>query len=48
VLHERADEAEQVFARLAASAPAFSGLSYASVEDQGAPLGSATADVAVG
>ncbi|HET7903346.1 MAG TPA: molybdopterin-dependent oxidoreductase [Candidatus Eisenbacteria bacterium] len=47
-LHERASEAEQVFARLAGAVPAFAGLTYASVGDQGAPLASATADVAVG
>jgi len=48
VLPERAAEAEQVFARLAASTPAFSGMTYASVGDQGAPLTAASADVAVG
>jgi formate dehydrogenase major subunit len=48
VLSERNAEAEQVFARLAAATPAFAGLSYDSVGDQGAPLAAATADVAVG
>jgi NADH-quinone oxidoreductase subunit G len=48
VLQERAADAEQIFARLAAAVPAFSGLTYAAVGDQGAPIASATADVAVG
>jgi len=48
VLPERAAEAEEVFARLAASTPAFSGMTYATVGDQGAPLAAASADVAVG
>jgi NADH-quinone oxidoreductase subunit G len=45
---ERDAEAEQVFARLAASNPAFAAMTYALVGDHGAPLASATADVAVG
>ncbi|MGE5175713.1 MAG: molybdopterin-dependent oxidoreductase [Hyphomicrobiales bacterium] len=39
---------EQIFDRLARAVPAFAGLSYAVVGDQGAPLGERTADVAVG
>ena len=39
---------EAVFARLAQATPAFAGLSYAAIGDLGAPLASATADVAVG
>jgi predicted molibdopterin-dependent oxidoreductase YjgC len=47
-LQERAGGAEEIFERLAAANPAFRGLSYASVGELGAPLASATADVAVG
>jgi NADH-quinone oxidoreductase subunit G len=39
---------EAIFARLAQSVPAFSGLSYSSLGELGAPLTTATADVAVG
>jgi NADH-quinone oxidoreductase subunit G len=39
---------EQIFARLAASVPAFAGLSYATLGELGAPIAAATADVAVG
>jgi len=39
---------ERVFLRLAQSVPAFSGLTYSAVGELGAPLASATADVAVG
>ncbi|HZI89105.1 MAG TPA: molybdopterin-dependent oxidoreductase, partial [Candidatus Polarisedimenticolia bacterium] len=39
---------EQIFARLAGSVPAFAGLSYAALGALGAPIATATADVAVG
>jgi NADH-quinone oxidoreductase subunit G len=39
---------EQIFQRLALDVPAFAGLSYSTVGASGAPLASATADVAVG
>ncbi len=39
---------EQIFNQLALAHPAFSGLNYTVVGDQGAPLAAATADVAVG
>jgi NADH-quinone oxidoreductase subunit G len=39
---------ERIFARLSERVPAFSGLSYASMGELGAPLAAATADVAVG
>ena len=45
---ERVAGAEELFARLAAENPAFRGLTYTSVGELGAPLASATADVAVG
>lgn len=47
-MQERDAGAEAIFARLAASNPAFHGLTYVSVGELGAPLASATADVAVG
>jgi len=47
-IQERAAGAEEIFARLAAANPAFRGLTYATVGELGAPLASATADVAVG
>ena len=47
-MQERDAGAEAIFARLAAANPAFRGLTYASVGELGAPLASATADVAVG
>ena len=47
-LHESDAGAAEIFARLAAANPAFRGLTHASVGDLGAPLASATADVAVG
>jgi predicted molibdopterin-dependent oxidoreductase YjgC len=39
---------ERIFARLAQAIPAFSGLSYATLGELGAPIAAATADVAVG
>jgi predicted molibdopterin-dependent oxidoreductase YjgC len=39
---------EQIFQRLSLAVPAFEGLSYSIVGESGAPLASATADVAVG
>jgi formate dehydrogenase major subunit len=39
---------ERIFARLAQAIPAFSGLSYATLGELGAPIATATADVAVG
>jgi NADH-quinone oxidoreductase subunit G len=39
---------ERIFDRLARSIPAFSGLSYATLGELGAPIAAATADVAVG
>jgi len=39
---------ERIFVRLAQAVPAFSGLSYATLGELGAPIAAATADVAVG
>ncbi|TMQ54368.1 MAG: 2Fe-2S iron-sulfur cluster binding domain-containing protein [Candidatus Eisenbacteria bacterium] len=39
---------ERIFLRLAQAVPAFSGLSYSTVGELGAPIAAATADVAVG
>jgi len=39
---------ERIFSRLAQAVPAFSGLSYATLGELGAPIAAATADVAVG
>jgi NADH-quinone oxidoreductase subunit G len=39
---------ERIFARIAQAIPAFSGLSYATLGELGAPIAAATADVAVG
>ena len=47
-LTERDSDAASIFARLARWSPAFSGLTYDTVGDLGAPLANATADVAVG
>jgi NADH-quinone oxidoreductase subunit G len=47
-LKDRDPDAAAIFARLARSNPAFRGLTHESVGDLGAPLASATADVAVG
>jgi NADH-quinone oxidoreductase subunit G len=47
-LHDRDASAGAVFLRLAASNPAFREMSHESVGELGAPLASATADVAVG
>ncbi len=47
-IRERDPNAAALFQRLASSNPAFRGLSHESLGDLGAPLASATADVAVG
>ncbi len=39
---------ERIFDRLARAVPAFAGLSYAALGDQGAPLAAASANVVVG
>lgn len=48
VLHETDPSPEAIFNRIARTVPAFTGLSYAALGDLGAPLGSETANVAVG
>jgi NADH-quinone oxidoreductase subunit G len=48
VLASTDPDPERIFLRLAQSIPAYSGLSYASVGELGAPIAPATADVAVG
>jgi NADH-quinone oxidoreductase subunit G len=48
VLPSTDPDPERIFLRLAMSIPAFSGMSYASVGELGAPVAAATADVAVG
>ena len=48
VLASADPDPERIFLRLAQSIPAYSGLSYASVGELGAPIAHATADVAVG
>ncbi len=48
VLPERDPDPERIFSRLARAVPAFSGLSYATLGELGAPVAGATADVAVG
>jgi predicted molibdopterin-dependent oxidoreductase YjgC len=47
-LHETDPSPESIFDRIARTVPAFTGLSYAALGDLGAPLGSETANVAVG
>ncbi len=48
VLSETDPSAEAIFDRIARTVPAFAGLSYTALGDMGAPLQSATANVAVG
>ena len=48
VLNETDPSAEAIFDRIARTVPAFAGLSYTALGDMGAPLQSATANVAVG
>lgn len=48
VLRETDPSPEAIFDRIARTVPAFTGLSYASLGDRGAPLGTETANVAVG
>ncbi|HTM00207.1 MAG TPA: molybdopterin-dependent oxidoreductase [Candidatus Omnitrophota bacterium] len=48
VLHETDPSAEMIFARIARTVPAFTGLSYSALGDRGAPLDTEAANVAVG
>ena len=48
VLPARDPDPERIFSRLAQAVPAFSGLSYTTLGELGAPIAGATADVAVG
>ena len=47
-LKARDPDPERIFARLAQAVPAFSGLTYTTLGELGAPIAAATADVAVG
>jgi predicted molibdopterin-dependent oxidoreductase YjgC len=48
VLPTRDPDPERIFSRLAQAVPAFSGLSYTTLGELGAPIAGTTADVAVG